>query len=84
VALDTRSHNIDAGTRIMQSPTQSYDTYDAYGYSTGYYDATHNRYTIRAEERAEANKLKFATWNELENATADIRRDMTQKYGIEF
>ncbi len=85
MSLETRSRNIDAGTRVMQS--QSYDsyTYDAYGYGTGgYYDATHNRYTIRAEERAESNKMRFATWNELENATADMRRDMTQKYGIEF
>jgi hypothetical protein len=85
MALETRNANVNAGVRIMQSPTYSGYTYDAYGYATGgYYDSIHNRYTIRAEERAEANKMKFATWNELENATADIRREMTQKYGIEF
>jgi hypothetical protein len=84
MSLETRSANIDAGVRIMESPGYDYYTYDAYGYGTGYYDATHNRYTIRAQERAVANKYKFATWNELENSLADIRREMTQKYGIEF
>lgn len=60
--------------------------YGAYG-GFGYYvrdNSEQQRNVIDAEERAQARTVRYESWNELENATADIRRKMTQKYGVEF
>lgn len=80
-----KTANVTGGVRVMEANQYSGYTYDNYGYANGgYYDAIHERHTIRAQEQGAARITRFGTWSELENATADMRRGMTQKYGIEF
>ena len=42
------------------------------------------RRQITTEENAKATKVRFESWKEIEDSTADIRRKMTQKYRLEF
>lgn len=69
------------------------NTYSGYRYS-GYRGGTIYRYgtsgysrdtsRIRSQELAKARTVRMNLWTEIENATADIRRTMTQRYQVEF
>ncbi|MBT4866172.1 MAG: hypothetical protein HON53_13800, partial [Planctomycetaceae bacterium] len=39
---------------------------------------------IRTEERAKAKAVRYESWKSMEDATAAIRRRMTERYQVEF
>jgi|GEM_PF-3494628 hypothetical protein len=39
---------------------------------------------IRTEERAKAKTVRYESWKSMEDATAAIRRTMTERYQVEF
>lgn len=100
MALSTRSSGIRTGvrkSRIYGNYQLNYhDTggvaysgrYGRAGYaSTGYYSARKNssvKAQIKTEERAKAKAVRYESWKGLEDATAAIRRQMTERYQVEF
>jgi len=57
--------------------------YNGYDYNDAYSSAA-NRAQARKEEMAVAADTRVEGWRLIDNATADIRRTMTKKYGAEF
>ena len=89
MGLAVRQSGIRGGVRTSQARGSDnryyggYSNYGRYGYYVGD-DSQSRTNVIRAEERGQERMSRYENWNELENATADIRRRMTQKYGVEF
>ncbi len=76
IAESKRTSNIQAGVRRTQISA-----------NVGYYDdnfSSNEYYAVNAEENADALKSRYSSWNEIEKATAEIRRQMTRKYEVEF
>ena len=95
IALVRRGTAIGAGVRKSQLYGNTYhpatgtntrvnyqgDGY--YGVDSGRKDSS-KRSQIDREAGAQAAKVRYESWNEIENATAEMRRTMTKKYGVEF
>jgi hypothetical protein len=58
--------------------------YDGYNYGEDAYSRAADRSQARKEEMAVASDTRVQGWQLIENATADIRRTLTKKYGVEF
>jgi hypothetical protein len=58
--------------------------YDGYNYGADAYTAAADRSQARKEEMAVAQDVRVQGWQLIDNATADLRRTLTQKYGVEF
>jgi hypothetical protein len=58
--------------------------YDGYYYGEDAYDRAAERSQARKEEMAVAQDIRVQGWQLIDDATADIRRTLTQKYGVEF
>jgi excinuclease UvrABC nuclease subunit len=61
--------------------------YGDYYYGDGYYSYANTQVVknqIQTQERAVSTQMRFNSAKELEDATAQIRRTMTAKYGVEF
>lgn len=68
--------------------------YDGYGYNYGRGAYRYSRlgvaeninaqYTAKADARAQGQATKLQGWQLIENATADVRRQMTERYNVEF
>lgn len=84
MALAQRSSGIRAGARKSAIYGNYWYQYDSNGYYTGGRSTESMRNQVRAEERAKANTVRFERWQDLENATAAIRKTMTKKYQVEF
>jgi hypothetical protein len=62
----------------------------ANGYGYGSYTYSGSRYIqgerrrVRAEERAVSATTAVQIWEAIDQASAEIRRDMTKKYNVEF
>ncbi len=82
MALAQRSAGIRQGVR-KSSIYRNYGYSDEYGYYR-YYHPQSQRTEIERQEAAQASKVRFESWKELEDSRAQIRRRMTKKYGIEF
>jgi hypothetical protein len=83
MALAERSSNVRSGVRKSQYYGAYQYSYDGYGYGNA--TSTANiRNTIKREEGARAKQVRFSSWKEMEDATAQIRQAMTQKYRLEF
>jgi hypothetical protein len=87
MSVTTRSANVRAGTRKAYVNTGA--SYDGYGYGSGgwYNDATGSakqKTQIDRSEQGAARIQRFGSWKEVEDADAQIRIAMTQKYNAEF
>jgi len=78
-----KSGAVRAGARksaVYGSYAYSYDDY-------GYYYGRSNpsiRNQIDRQEQGRARVIRFQSWSEIEDATSEIRKQMTAKYQIEF
>jgi len=81
VSVSEKSAGVRSGVR--KSKVYGNYVYSGYGYDT-YKPGSVRKTEIQREEFAEATMLRFDSWKEIEDASADIRRKMTQKYGVEF
>jgi hypothetical protein len=85
MSLAEKSANVSAGVR--KSAVYTGYSYSGYGDGYGYYSYTNGglaKSQIDRQEKSVATKMRFESAKELDDATADIRRAMTQKYGVEF
>lgn len=80
MALSKRQAGINYGVRASQG--SSY--YDGYDYGTNAYASVADRSQARQEEMAVAASSRVEGWKLIDDATADIRRTLTKKYGVEF
>ena len=79
-SLSKRQAGIRAGVRANDGGGY----YDGYNYGDNAYDSAANRSQAKKEEMAVANDTRVQGWQLIDNATADIRRTLTKKYGVEF
>jgi hypothetical protein len=99
MALSTRSSGIRTGVRKSRVYGNYQLNYHGTGgvayrgnYGAGYASSgyTTGRKTssvktqIRTEERAKAKTVRYESWKTMEDATAAIRRTMTERYQVEF
>lgn len=93
IALAKRGAGVKAGVRKSAIYSNYYypttggnisQGTDYYGNNTVGRKSSSMRNQINRQEQAQATKVRFESWNEIENATADMRRRMTKKYNVEF
>jgi hypothetical protein len=72
-----------AGIRYSVRATEG-GYYDGYDYGTDAYTSAAARSQAKKEEMAVANDTRVEGWKLIDDATADIRRTLTKKYGVEF
>jgi hypothetical protein len=84
MSVAEKSANVRAGVR--KSSVYSGYSYSGDGYYGGvtYTQGGRAKSQIQRQESAVATQMRFDSAKELEDATADIRRAMTAKYGVEF
>jgi hypothetical protein len=77
----------ERGAGVRQGVRKS-QVYGDYSYSDdGYYNyrpESSRKNEIKREEEAKATLMRFDSWKEIEDSQAEIRRTMTQRYGVEF
>jgi hypothetical protein len=76
-----------AGVRSGVRKSSVYGNYTYTSDVNGYYWARSNegvKTQMDREEQARATAVRFQSWKEVEDSTASIRRQMTQKYRLEF
>ena len=92
IALSRRQGGIKSGT---QTTGMGRGGYSNYSYDYGYFDVSGDRYSgarasaadranIKARAMAESNNARVEGAKQIADATAQIRRQMTKKYGVEF
>jgi hypothetical protein len=92
IALSRRQGGIQSGAATAGMGGGGYSNYD-YGY--GYFGNLGDRYSgarrsaadrasIKAQSMAASNQARVEGSKAIADATAEIRRQMTQKYGVEF
>lgn len=81
LAFAKRSAGIKGGVRKSQ-------VYTNYYYSDGSTSSGRKSSAMRTqidrEEQSKASLKRFESWNQIENETAEMRKLMTQRYGVEF
>ena len=80
MAVSKREAGINAGVRA----TEGRGYYDGYDYGYNAYDAAADRSQVKKEEMAVANDTRIQGWKLIDDATADLRRTLTKKHGVEF
>jgi hypothetical protein len=83
VSVTTKSQGVSAGVRKSAVYGNYQYSYDGYGY----YDYRSNasvKTQISREEEQIALNARFTSWKQVEDSWAQIRKAMTQKYGVEF
>lgn len=79
-----------SGTRAGVRKSAVYGDYAYSGYNgSGYYNQTYQRASqrrnqIKRQEDAKSSEFRFDSWKQLEDSQAAIRRQMTERYGVEF
>jgi hypothetical protein len=80
---DVRGAGLRTGVRKSSIYGAYQYNYDGYGYYGG--QPTENAFgQINRQEGASARSSVYASWKEMEDSTAAMRRAMTKKYGVEF
>jgi hypothetical protein len=79
MSLSQRQAGIRAGVRATEGRGYYSD-----GYGPNAYDAAAQRSQAKKEEMSVANDTRVQGWKRIDDATADMRRAMTKKYGVEF
>jgi hypothetical protein len=82
MSLAKRQAGIRYGVRATEGG--GYGFYDGYNYGENAYDQAANRSQARKEEMSVASNARVEGWQLIDNATADLRRTLTKKYGVEF
>jgi hypothetical protein len=80
MSLAKRQAGIQYGVRA----TEGSGYYSGYSYGEDAYSSTAARSQARKEEMAVASNARVEGWRLIDDATADIRRTLTKKYGTEF
>jgi len=90
-SVSQRMSGVKTGVRKSEVYTNygyGYDYRTRYGSTNDDYYATRSKSSqknqIQREEDAKARQVRFDSWKEVEDATAAIRKSMTQKYQLEF
>lgn len=73
-----------AGIRYGVRATEGSSYYDGYDYGPNAYSQAAGRSQAKKEEMAVASDTRVEGWKLIDDASADIRRTLTQKYGVEF
>ncbi len=92
MALSRRQGGIQSGSRTAGMGGGGYSNYS---YDYGYFDVSGDRYSgarasaadrasIKAQAMAESKNVRVEGSKQIADATAEIRRQMTKKYGVEF
>ncbi len=81
MAAAMRGIGIKSAARTAQVYGGDYSYYNGYAY---YRDTDGEQRAIRAQERASGATTARGIAQELAGATAKVRRELTQKYGVEF
>lgn len=79
MSLSQRQAGIRAGVRATEGRGYYSD-----GYGTNAYDAAAQRSQSKKEEMSVAYDTRVQGWKLIDDATADMRKTMTKKYGVEF
>ena len=83
MSVAERTSNVRSGVR----KSQVYGNYSYQHNGHGYYGARKTsgvRTQIKREEDARASAVRFNSWKEVEDATFQIRKQMTGRYKVEF
>jgi hypothetical protein len=80
MALSKRQAGIRAGVRANEGGGY----YDGYDYGENAYASASDRAQAKKEEMSVAYDTRVQGWQHIDDATADIRRTLTKKYGVEF
>lgn len=92
MALSRRQGGIKSGSQTAGMGGGGYSNYQ---YDYGYFDVSGDRYSgarasaadrasIKAQAMAESKNVRVKGSKQIAEATAEIRRQMTKKYGVEF
>jgi hypothetical protein len=85
MALARRGAGLETGVRNASVYTEYYS---GGGYGNGYYSNNQSearvKTQIRLQENQKAQEVRFTGWKQIEDSQAKIRKDMTQKYQVEF
>ncbi len=73
-----------AGIRAGVRANEGGGYYGGYDYGSDAYSRAADRSQAKKEEMASAYDTRIQGWQLIDNATADLRRTLTQKYGVEF
>ncbi|MBL8848503.1 MAG: hypothetical protein JNG89_02420 [Planctomycetaceae bacterium] len=82
MGLAKRGAGIRGGVR--KSAVYGDYSYSDGGYYASYRPAADVKNQINREEQAQAKAVRYNSWKEIEDTRADIRRQMTLKYSVEF
>jgi hypothetical protein len=80
MALSKRQAGIRYGVRANDGGGY----YDGYAYGEDAYAQAADRSQAKKEEMSVASDVRVQGWKLIDDATADIRRTLTKKYGVEF
>ncbi|WP_437224817.1 hypothetical protein SH661x_003794 [Planctomicrobium sp. SH661] len=86
MALAERSSGIRSGVR-KSAVYGDYFSYNNYDYNTGNYTSASYAQQVNqisTQEKAQAKAVRYSSWNDMQDATARVRREMTEKYQVEF
>ncbi len=83
MALAERASGVKSGVRKSSVYGNYQYNYDQNGY-TNFRSNESVKAQINTEEKAQATAVRFNSWKEIEDATADIRKEMTKRYETEF
>ncbi|QDT30782.1 hypothetical protein [Thalassoglobus polymorphus] len=87
VSETLRSTSVTQGQANIETGVRKSRVYSS-NYSNGYYNDYRSSSSIKTqiarEEQGEASKVRFENWKEMQDATAQIRVKMTQKYKVDF
>jgi hypothetical protein len=87
MSLSKRQAGIRAGVRATEGSDITYQGfYSGYDYTVGAnaYVSAAARRQAEKEEMSVASDTRVQGWKLIDDATADIRRSLTKKYGVEF
>ena len=87
VSETLRDTSVVQGTSNIQSGVRKSSVYksnNVYDYNNTYRSTSSMKTQIAREEQAVASTARFNNWKEIQDATANIRVQMTKKYGVEF
>ncbi len=87
VSETLRSTSVTQGQANIETGVRKSGVYSS-NYSNGYYNDYRSSASIKTQiarqEQGEASKVRFSNWKEIQDATAEIRVKMTQKYNVNF
>ena len=88
MALARRGAGLETGVRNASVYTEYYSGGGGYNGGGGYYSNNQSesrvKTQIRLQENQKAQEVRFTGWKQIEDTQAKVRKDMTQKYQVEF